>query len=181
VSERELHARAGELRRNFDRAFAHPETTPAAAQLELLLIRVRGHDYALRLDQVGALHEGRKLVAVPSPRPELRGLLGVRGQVTPVYDLGLLLGHAPGPAGRWVVLARGTAPFGVAFEHFEAYLRVPFSAMVAQAADATSPQRFATASVTSADGARPLIDLAALVADVTGSRRQGASEREERR
>jgi purine-binding chemotaxis protein CheW len=178
--ERGMLERAADLREAFDRAFAAPEAAAGAAQLELLLIRVRGQDYALRLSQVLSLHADRRLVPVPSPRPELLGLLGVRGQVAPVYDLGLLLGYEASPHLRWVVLVRAATPLGLAFEQFDAQLRVPHSALLATA-DAAAAHRFASASVATTNGARPVIDLAALAADLTDSKRRTLPEREGRR
>jgi chemotaxis signal transduction protein len=172
--------RAAELREAFDRAFAAPEAAAGEAQLELLLIQVGGQGYALRLSQVLSLHADRRLVPVPSPRPDLLGLLGVRGQVAPVYDLGLLLGYDASPHLRWVVLVRAATPLALAFEQFDAQLRVPQSALLATA-DAAAGHRFASASVATKNGARPVIDLAALAADLTSSKRRTAPERGERR
>jgi purine-binding chemotaxis protein CheW len=172
--------RAGELRNAFDRSFAEPEAVAVETQLELLLIRVRGQGYALRLGQVLSLHADRRLVAVPSPHPELLGLVGVRGQIVPVYDLSLLLGGAPAPNLRWVVLVRATTPLALAFEQFEAQLRVPHGALL-EATGAAATHRFASASVATTKGARPVIDLAALAADLTDTKRKTAQEREARR
>lgn len=181
AQEHGLAARALELRQAFDRSFAQREAARSEAQLELLLIRVRGHGYAVRLSQVLSLHADRKLVLAPSPRPDLLGLLGVRGQVAPVYDLGQLLGYGPGPAMRWSLLVRASAPFGLAFEHFDAHVRVSPDALVAVPADAETAPRLATASITREDGSRHVIDLSALIAEMTGSGRQHAPEQGERR
>lgn len=175
-----LAGRAEQLRRAFDQGFAERDAESAEATLELLLVRVRGQGYALRLEQVAGLHADRKLVPVPSPRPELLGLVGLRGQVAPVYDLGLLLGYGAAAGARWVALVQSSAPLAVAFQEFEAHARVPRAA-VTTSGDAGAGQRFVTANVALADGVRPVIDLSALVAAVTQSRRHGAPEREERR
>jgi hypothetical protein len=57
---------------------------------------------------------------------------------------------------------------------------VPRAAVTASS-DAQADHRFVTAHVAIADGVRPVIDLSALVAAVTQSRRHGAPEREEPR
>lgn len=178
--DRSLFRRASELREAFDRSFAEAEPLAAEAPLELLLIRVRGNGYALRLGQVLSLQADRKLVPLPSSRPELLGLVGLRGQAVPVYDLSLLLGHAAGASMRWLALVRAASPLAVAFEHFEGQLRAPRAAVVV-AAGAAPTHRFASASVATPDGARPVIDLTALVAELAASTRETKREREEQR
>jgi chemotaxis signal transduction protein len=91
-AERNLAHVAAELRETFDASFANAHAAEPPPELDLLEIRVAEHGYALRLSQVLALHADRKLVPVPGPRPELLGLVGMRGVVAPVYDLRLLLG-----------------------------------------------------------------------------------------
>ena len=44
--------------------------------------------------------------------------------MAPVYDLGALLGSPRTPNATWLVIARGKSPVGLAFERFEAQLRV---------------------------------------------------------
>jgi chemotaxis signal transduction protein len=109
----------------FDRTFAEP-ARPAAEELETLLGLVVGRDgYAVRLVEIQGLVREPKIVAVPSDVPELLGLTGLRGRVVPVYSLRGLLGGAPtaGPV-PWIVLVGGDAPVGLAFEHYDGYLRI---------------------------------------------------------
>jgi chemotaxis signal transduction protein len=170
------------LRAAFDRSFAESQAKDAVSQVDLLAIRSGEHEYALRLSEVLAVHTDRKLVAVPGPMPELLGLVGLRGLVVPVYDLRQLLGYPAGPLPRWLALARATSPFAVAFEGFEAHLRVQASDVVAPEAGAAAPHRFARGSVRTAAGPRPLIHLPSLIEGVTrGNWRESSSEREERR
>jgi len=172
---------ASELRLAFDGSFAEPAAEVAPAQLDLLAIRVAAHGYVLRLAEVSSLHADRRLVPVPSPRPELLGLVGVRGLTVPVYDLRRLLGHEPGRLPRWVALVRAATPFAVAFEQLEAHLRVEQSSVVATLEGASPSHPFLGGSVSTAEGPRLLIDLPALVAGVTGIQRARAPEGEGRR
>jgi purine-binding chemotaxis protein CheW len=144
----------------------------------LLAIRCADHGFALPLSEVLAVYTERKIVAVPSPVPELLGLVGVRGLIAPVYDLHSLLGYGSGAAPRWLALLRAPEPFAVGFELFEQHLRIPLADVNAATADGASPHPFARGSVRLATGPRPLIDLTVLIAAVAG-RRKGAPKRED--
>ncbi len=169
---------AARLRAEFDRAFAHAHAAEAPPQLDLLLIRVAEHAYALRLDQVLAVLVDRKLVQAPGPRPELLGLVGVRGVVAPVYDLRRLLGYTAAAEPRWLALARGSAPFAVAFERFERHLRVPHSDVVVADANMAG-HAFASGSVRSGSTALPVIDLLAIFDNVTDGKRSATPRQRE--
>lgn len=171
---------AEELRSSFDHGFAAPPPEVQPPQLDLLAIRCADHGFALPLSEVRAVYTQRKIVPVPSPTPELLGVVGVRGLVAPVYDLRLLLGYGGGSAPRWLALLRAPEPFAIAFEVFEQHLRVPVTDVIFAPVDAAGPHPFARGSAKLATGPRPLIDLTALFAAVTG-RRKGAPEREDPR
>jgi chemotaxis signal transduction protein len=112
------------LRREFDEGFARPSRIDDSSMQDLLAIRVGGDSYAVRLGQVVGLVPKQKIVALPSPVPELLGLAGLRGGVVPIYSLGALLGY---PAGAertpWTILI-GPELLGLAFEKFEGHLRI---------------------------------------------------------
>ena len=57
------------------------------------------------------------------PVPELVGMVGIRGTVFPVYDLGMLLGCPRAAAPRWLVVA-AAGPIALAFGAFDGYLSV---------------------------------------------------------
>src|SRR5688572_94281 len=159
TNSRDLSATAGELRSAFDRSFAESIAASPPPQLDMLAIRVAEHRYALRLSEVLAVHADRRLVPVPSALPELLGLAGLRGVVVPVYDLRRLLGYAAGVAPRWLALVRAPAPFAVAFEQFEAHLRLPETALIVGNGTNVAQSSFARGSVETADGPRSVIDL----------------------
>jgi len=175
-----LHKKAIELRQAFDRSFAASEREQAAtAEVDVLAIRVADQRYALRLSEVQAVHAERKLVSVPAPAPELLGLVGLRGLVAPIYDLRLLLGHAAGPAPRWLALARSTSVIGFAFDVLEAHLRVSANDIVMPNLGEAGGMSFAPGSVITASGPRPLIHLPSLIESVTrGKPGHGAPQRE---
>lgn len=175
-----LSGKAAELRAAFDLSFAASEGEQAAAsQVDVLAIRVADQGYALRLSEVQAVHAERKLVRVPAPAPELLGLVGLRGLVTPIYDLRLLLGHAAGPAPRWLALARSRSTIGFAFDTLEAHWRVSASDIVMPNLSEAGGSSFAPGSVVTASGPRPLIHLPSLIESVTrGKPGHGAPQRE---
>jgi purine-binding chemotaxis protein CheW len=179
VSEpHQLGERAERLREHFDASFAEPPPAAAPPQTDLLAIRCGEHGFTLRLAEVISVHTERKVVAIPSPSPQLLGLAGVRGQVFPVYDLAALLGQTPSSAPRWLALVRARAPFAIGFDSIEQHLRVPTDHIVTASQDAPAAHPFGGGSVRTASGPRPLIDLPALFEAVMG-RRSAAPARED--
>jgi chemotaxis signal transduction protein len=153
------------LRREFEQSFARSAGGTQQATLDFLTIRVAGDSYALRLSEVRSLHAERKLVAVPSPLPELLGLSGFRSVLTPVYDLAQLLGYGFQPPLRSLIVAENASPVAFAFGGFDAHLRVPPEAV---SAPESLPGTAAGVhgAVLSAGRALPLLDLPALIAGI---------------
>src|ERR1700722_14359993 len=126
-------AKAAELRNAFDRARALPFLSEVRQRIEnLLVLRVSGDAFAIRLGEIAGLATDRKIVSFPSPIPELLGVAAIRGRLVPVYSLAALLGYsAPGTPGRWLVLCGTEEPVGLAISDFEGYLRIPLSQVYA--------------------------------------------------
>lgn len=135
VERDRLEQRAQQLREAFDRAFAAPLTDGVEVCTDFLAVRIGGDPYALRLSELSGLSADKKIVPIPSGAAALLGLAGFRGAVTPVFDLARLLGYPTTRAPRWIVLAGERAQVGLAFETFEAHVRVGNAALVAPAAD----------------------------------------------
>jgi chemotaxis signal transduction protein len=119
------------LREEFDRAFSLPAREHAVENADLLAIGLNGDGYALRVPEITGIAAGRKILPLPGAPAGLLGLSGIRGALVPVWDLAALLGY--GTAGvtrrelRWLVLGPGEAPWALAFEEFQGYLRIPRS------------------------------------------------------
>jgi chemotaxis signal transduction protein len=130
----------------------------------ILAIRVREDSYALRLAEVAGLVDGRTIVPLPSSLPALLGIVGVRGQVVPVYDLGYVLGYASAASRpRWMVLLRQEEAVAVAFDAFEAQQRL--ATEVGETAGASVPESVASrylAGIARTDRLRPILNLAAV-------------------
>jgi len=122
------------LRDDFDHAFTLAPDSEIQARQNLLAIHIGGDAYALRVAEISGLHADRRIVALPSPVPELLGLAGFRGQVAPVYDLAALLGYRRGGELRWMILLRHQEPLAFAFERFDAHLAVTTDQIVASPA-----------------------------------------------
>jgi len=118
-----LSDRAARLRQDFDRAFAEPPARAEVPSEEFLAIRVRGEAQALRLADVGRLLRLQALTRYAAPAQAWLGLHGVADGVVPVYDLGVLLGHAPADAAPgWMAVCAG-APVALAFDAFDGQFR----------------------------------------------------------
>jgi chemotaxis signal transduction protein len=156
------------LRRAFDDAFAAPAALPARDAERLLAIRVAGEPFAIRVLETVGLLAARKIVPMPTRRPEVLGLTAIRGALLPVFSLaGLLgLGAVPDDA-RWFVLAGRRQPVALAFGRIDAQVEVP-RAELHGAADAgpSGPVR----ELATVDGhPRPLVDIPTLLRGIAGT------------
>lgn len=168
MSDRDrLAANLRAIREAFDASFASTPHGERRDDLALLAIRVGSDALALRVNETQGLLKAGRIVAVPSRRPELLGISGVRGAVIPIFSLARLTGRSEVQSPRWIALAGDAERIGLAFAEFEGHLRVPASA-VRSAASARDPAR--VASVVELDaGARPIIDVHAIVRAITGT------------
>jgi len=162
------------LRRQFDSSFAAATATSTMAETheDLLAIRVGADPYALRLSEITGLHVDVKIVPVPSPVAQLLGIVSLRGNMAPVYDLAALLHYPPAARPRWMILAGAAQPVGFAFETFDAHLQVPQTALIdgedrGEGSGAT--RRHVRGAVRAADVLRPLIQVASVVKLVRGN------------
>jgi chemotaxis signal transduction protein len=153
-----------ELRAQFDSAFAQAPRVAGAAGTGMLAIRVANEPYALHLEQIGGLYADRSIVALPSALPSLLGVTGFRGQIIPVYDLAVLLGHARGAAPRWLVLVRCAQPLALAFDQFESHFTAAPESISRAGAAPDRPHVVDT--VQGADALRPVIHLPSLHGDI---------------
>jgi chemotaxis signal transduction protein len=164
-AETGVTARIERLRADFDRSFAEPVRSHEGEHVELLAIRAGGRPYALRLSQTSGLHPDRPVTPLPGPLPALLGLAGFAGTVVPVYDLAALLGHPADSRPRWLVLAAGTPPLGLAFHDVDGHVRVQADAIVGEA-PVGARLGCVRGMVVLDDDARPIVDLTATRAAV---------------
>lgn len=165
-----MSERTRTLRESFDRSFAEAiRDKPAMASL--LAVRVGSDRYAVRLEEVAALHRDKAVTRAASTLPELLGLAGFRGVIAPVYDLATFLGYPRAEAPRWLVLVRGPVPVSFAFETFDAHLHVEAKRLSAEP-HASRPHLDGV--LEDAEGSRALIRLASIV-EVISQRARAAS------
>jgi chemotaxis signal transduction protein len=169
---------AAALQREFDRTFAEAVTLNTALFDDLLAIRIRGDPFALRLSEIMSFHADRKIVPVPSPVSELLGLAGVRGSIIPVYDLGALLGYSPSASPRWLVLAGGLKPIGLAFEVFEAHVRVERESST-QNGNSSSPREYFQGAAQVGSVVRPIIHVVSLLESISKKARTDILSKEQ--
>lgn len=166
-------ASAAALRAAFDAAFARPAGAPERDRVALLALRVGGAGVAVRVLETAGLMAARPIVPVPSRRPELLGVSGVRGAVVPIYSLARLLGRADDGAPRWIVLASaGTERVGLAVTTFERHLLVP-KAELRPAAQAGTAAAHAVEALYDAGEVRPVVSIPSLVRAITQARSEG--------
>lgn len=120
---------AAELRRAFDGSFAEPPAAGRATVEDLLDIQVAGSAWALRLGDISGILPMGVLTPIPTSEPALAGVVGLKGAVVPVYDLGRLLGSGAGAGPRWLALA-GPPVVAFAFDGLGGFMRLSPEAIV---------------------------------------------------
>lgn len=156
------------LRRAFDAAFAAPVARGRDARVALLAVRVGGEPMALRVLELAGLVQARRIVAVPSRRPELLGVSGLRGAVVSIYGLARLVGRADDGEPRWIALAGGGDGIGLAVATLEGHLLVRPEELspVAPGGEARPHVR----EILRQDpGARPVLSVPSLVRAIRGA------------
>lgn len=153
-------SKAAELRNAFDRQRAVPFASKADEQVEsLLAIRVSRDAYAIRVSEISGLANDRKIVAFPSPIPELLGVAGIRGGLVPVYNLAALLGYTvEADQARWLLLCGIEEPVGLAVNDFDGYIRVP-SAQVYAVGQKEAARACVSHVIRAADMVRAVISI----------------------
>jgi len=146
------------LRHEFDAAFAQPSRDVADDSDDLLAVLVGQSHYALRVAELGGVAAGRRVTRVPSADAALLGLVGVRGNAVPVYDLARLVDEPPSvEPPRWLALSPGNEPIALAFRALEGHLRLP------RAAFETAGRGNVAFVVRVELGVRPVVDVPSVV------------------
>ena len=170
----DVQSKAAELRQAFDLSFALPPPQASQEVEDLLMLRVAGNPYAIRLRDIAGMVAGRKVVPVPAVTLDLLGLAGIRGGVVSVFGLASILGYGQAPGSpRWMILCGAEEPIALAFSDFEGYLRLPKSSLHADENLRTTRQ-YANQVASTEAGARAVISIPLVVATIrnrTGHKR----------
>jgi len=153
--------RASEMRRAFDRSFAEAPQPTTRAREDFLAVTIGTDRYAIRLSEVAGLFVDRKVTPVPGRAPSLVGIAGFRGAVIPVFDLRTMLGYSSTQTARWLVIA-AAMPVALAFDRFDAHLRLAPGAVVPQSAG-DAPRACVRGTARAHDIARPIVDIPAVL------------------
>jgi len=97
-----------------------PETTSH----QLVVFSLGSEEYAL---PIGAVHE---IIRFSEPRsvasevPWIRGVIGLRGKIIPIFDLAARMGLEPSEPGKIVIVSSGAGQVGVMVDEVEEVLTV---------------------------------------------------------
>jgi len=163
TDERRAWRDAAAVRAEFDAAFARREAPPEPTAA-LLAVRVGSEPLALRVLDVAGLVPIRHVMAVPSRRPELLGVVGLRGEVVPLFGLARLVHGRPDESPRWMVLAGGSERVAFAFTTFDGHLRVPVAELRSAPGE---PSVRHVRELYTGSPPRPVLDMSSLVAAAT--------------
>jgi purine-binding chemotaxis protein CheW len=133
------------LRKAFDESFAIRPGERNQNVEGLLVLRVSGVSYAVKLREIKGLFRKKKISPVPGPVPELLGFAGIKGILVPVYSLAALLGRGQENCdSKWFVLCQSSeaAFFALAVEEFEGYVDVAYSNITSDAVPSAKPRTF---------------------------------------
>lgn len=122
--------RVAELRRAFDEAFASPPRAKTEEVEDLLTFRIEGNPYGLSIREIAGVAAAGERVPLPSGRPGLLGITGLRGALVPVYSLPVLMGYGPSRTSpRWLALCGARDPLALALGDLDGYARIPGTAL----------------------------------------------------
>jgi purine-binding chemotaxis protein CheW len=154
------------LRQAFDQSFAAPSSRESQEVEDILLIRIGGDPFAIRLRDIGGLIAKSVLVLVPASGKHLLGLAGIRGSIVPVFGLSSLFGYPQAvDAARWIVLCASDEPIALGFPDFEGHRRLPSSSIINDES-ARSAREYSPETARMDTGHRPVVDIARVVASI---------------
>lgn len=150
------------LREEFDLSFQQPRAGSIVELESLLLVRIKEELLALRVSELGGLHECPALTRVPGRYKPQIGLGGLRSRLVAVYSLSAFVGRDRIPrAGRWIALCGADPSIGFAFDEIEGYVQVPKESL--RSPSNSSEQQYAAGAVRIDAAMRPIVELSAVV------------------
>lgn len=100
----------------------------AAASVELLCFRVADEEYAISIMDIKEIIKPREVTEVPRVPAFVRGILSLRGNIIPIFDMRVRLGLAGGEGSereRVVVVKRDNGFAGVLVDEVVQVVRIP--------------------------------------------------------
>jgi purine-binding chemotaxis protein CheW len=97
-----------------------PETTSQ----QLVVFSLGSEEYALPIGSVHEIIRFSEPRSVASEVPWIRGVIGLRGKIIPIFDLAARMGLEPSEPGKIVIVSSGTGQVGVMVDEVEEVLTV---------------------------------------------------------
>lgn len=166
-----LAARLTTYREAFDYAFAKPADAPRENLVDVLLFRLGSAAFAARLSQLNGLRTFNRVVPMPGSSPLLLGIIGVRGEIIPVFSLASLLGCSADGSGHWLALCNGTEPVGLAFDEFLGLHRVRSADLYSE--KASGGEQHAREMARCGSRVVPVIDIDSIIHQIRRSTNSG--------
>jgi purine-binding chemotaxis protein CheW len=141
-----LRARANEL------AQTHDDDEIAGDRLELLEFELGPERYAIDSSAVKEVYALKEITPIPGVPPYILGVVGVRGRIVSVVDLGRLFGSPPRDAALFtkaIVLKSATMEFAVLADEVAGMCRVPLDDLQASLPTLTGMRKKYLRGVTS--------------------------------
>lgn len=172
MSELDSSKTAGELRRAFDESFAAAALPSRSRQSDLLLLRVRGSAFAVRIDELASVSRCPRLTPLPSQSPSVLGLVGLRSGLVVVHSLAALMGESPSTLDeRAILLLAAREPsVGLLADELLGHLQVEADAICSDSV----PGRWSDAMVSGGGARYPLASITLFLASI---RQTTAAER----
>lgn len=115
-------------------------TGSSAPAIPAMVCRAGGERYAIALDQLAEVVPFRGCTPVPGARPELLGVIGLRGEIRPVIDLARILSGISSSDSGVVLILRSR--IGLKVEHVEDLRQIQIDSVQPDQAGAEAQERY---------------------------------------
>ena len=110
------------------------EQEQSVATVELLCFRVANEEYAIDIMDIKEIIKPREVTEVPRVPAFVRGILSLRGNIIPIFDMRLRLGLDDGARSereRIIVVKRGSGFCGIVVDEVVQVVRIPAAGLEA--------------------------------------------------
>jgi purine-binding chemotaxis protein CheW len=97
---------------------------PESTSHQLVVFSLGSEEYALPIGTVHEIIRFSEPRSVTSEVPWIRGVIGLRGKIIPIFDLAARLGLEPSEPGKIVIVSSGAGQVGVMVDEVEEVLTV---------------------------------------------------------
>ncbi len=116
-----------DLKRSFDLTFQEPLVERGQELAHLLIVRIGGARFALKVADLAGLVRAQTVVPIPASGSGLLGLAGLKGRMVAAYSLAAMIGcpELSTEQARWMVLCRCEREIALAFTGVTGTMMVP--------------------------------------------------------